>query len=106
MAYTQLKIKSEYRDKLSSLAKAQNRSMANMNEVLIDRATTGDLEDFAESISLAQAKARMKGLTQTDIDYIFGELNMMIKSPVDISYKDIEASKYKARREFFNGEAE
>ena len=36
MPYTQLKIKIEYREKLLKLAKAQNRSMANMVEVLID----------------------------------------------------------------------
>lgn len=41
MAYTQLKIKVEYRDKLAKLAEAQNRSMANMVEVLIDQATGG-----------------------------------------------------------------
>lgn len=38
MAYTQVKIKLEYREKLSKLAAAQNRSMANMVEVLIDQA--------------------------------------------------------------------
>lgn len=45
MAYTQVKIKLEYREKLSKLATAQNRSMANMVEVLIDQAlnnTEGD----------------------------------------------------------------
>lgn len=36
MAYTQIKIKNEYRDKLAKLAASQNRSMANMVEVLID----------------------------------------------------------------------
>lgn len=40
MTYTQLKIKSEYRDKLLKLADSQNRSMANMIEVLIDQADT------------------------------------------------------------------
>lgn len=40
MTYTQLKIKSDYRDKLQRLATAQNRSMANMIEVLIDQADT------------------------------------------------------------------
>lgn len=38
VAYTQIKIKSEYRDKLLKLAESQNRSMANMVEVLIDKA--------------------------------------------------------------------
>lgn len=38
MTYTQLKIKAEYRDKLKKLAQANNRSMANMVEVLIDQA--------------------------------------------------------------------
>lgn len=43
MAYTQLKIKSDYRDKLAKLAASQNRSMANMIEVLIDHAVaTGE----------------------------------------------------------------
>jgi len=35
MAYTQVKIKQEYRDKLAKLAALHNRSMANMIEVLI-----------------------------------------------------------------------
>ena len=35
--YTQLKLKPDYRAKLLRLAKAENRSMANMAEVLIDR---------------------------------------------------------------------
>ena len=38
--YTQLKIKAGYRDKLKLLAQSENRSMANMIEVLIDKATT------------------------------------------------------------------
>jgi hypothetical protein len=38
MTYTQVKIKQAYRDKLAKLAAAHNRSMANMIEVLIDRA--------------------------------------------------------------------
>lgn len=36
--YTQIRIKEEYRDKLRELAQYQNRSMANMVEVLIDEA--------------------------------------------------------------------
>lgn len=40
MSYTQIKIKSEYRDKLSTLAGGERRSMANMVEVLIDDALT------------------------------------------------------------------
>jgi len=36
--YTQIKIKTEYREKLSKLAASQSRSMANMVEVLIDKA--------------------------------------------------------------------
>lgn len=39
MTYTQIKIKQEYRDKLLKLAQANNRSMANMVEVLIDQAS-------------------------------------------------------------------
>ena len=35
---TQLKIKKPYREKLAKLAQLQNRSMANMVEVLIDQA--------------------------------------------------------------------
>lgn len=35
--YTQLKIKSDYRDKLKKLADRDNRSMANMVEVLVDK---------------------------------------------------------------------
>lgn len=35
--YTQIKIKSEYRHRLSLLAAAHSRSMANMVEVLIDQ---------------------------------------------------------------------
>jgi predicted DNA-binding protein len=35
---TQLRLKPEYRKKLEELAKRENRSMANMNEVLIDEA--------------------------------------------------------------------
>lgn len=38
MPYTQIKIKQIYREKLSKLAASQNRSMANMIEVLIDQA--------------------------------------------------------------------
>lgn len=38
MSYTQLKIKLAYRAKLAALAKKHNRSMANMVEVLIDKA--------------------------------------------------------------------
>jgi hypothetical protein len=38
MTYTQIKIKADYRDKLARLATSQNRSMANMVEVLIDKA--------------------------------------------------------------------
>lgn len=38
--YTQLKVKAKYRDKLKKLAQSQNRSMANMIEVLIDQADT------------------------------------------------------------------
>lgn len=38
MAYTQIKIKLEYREKLAKLASSHNRSMANMVEVLIDKA--------------------------------------------------------------------
>lgn len=38
MPYTQIKIKVEYRERLSKLAASQNRSMANMVEVLIDQA--------------------------------------------------------------------
>lgn len=38
MAYTQIKIKTEYREKLAKLASFQSRSMANMVEVLIDQA--------------------------------------------------------------------
>ena len=38
MTYTQIKIKVDYRDKLAKLAASQNRSMANMVEVLIDQA--------------------------------------------------------------------
>jgi hypothetical protein len=34
--YTQLKVKAEYRDKLKKLAQSENRSMANMLEVLIE----------------------------------------------------------------------
>ena len=37
-SYTQIKIKNSYRDKLKVLAKLQNRSMANMLEVLVDKA--------------------------------------------------------------------
>lgn len=36
MSYTQLKLKPEYREKLKALAEAENRSMANMLEALID----------------------------------------------------------------------
>lgn len=36
MAYTQIRIKEEYRDKLKEIANSNNRSMANMLEVLID----------------------------------------------------------------------
>lgn len=36
--YTQIKIKKKYRDKLAKLAGTQHRSMANMVEVLIDKA--------------------------------------------------------------------
>ena len=38
MPYTQVKIKTEYREKLAKLAEQQNRSMANTVEVLIDQA--------------------------------------------------------------------
>ena len=38
MGYTQLKLKTEYRDKLKSLALSEGRSMANMAERLIDTA--------------------------------------------------------------------
>lgn len=38
MPYTQIKIKSTYREKLAKLASLNNRSMANMVEVLIDQA--------------------------------------------------------------------
>lgn len=38
MTYTQIKIKTEYRQKLARLAAEHNRSMANMVEVLIDDA--------------------------------------------------------------------
>jgi predicted DNA-binding protein len=38
VAYTQIKIKLEYREKLAKLAQSQNRSMANTIEVLIDQA--------------------------------------------------------------------
>lgn len=38
MTYTQIKIKTEYREKLAKLASSQSRSMANMVEVLIDQA--------------------------------------------------------------------
>lgn len=38
MSYTQLKLKTEYREKLKALAEADNRSMANMVELLVDRA--------------------------------------------------------------------
>lgn len=37
MTYTQIKIKTEYREKLAKLAAEHNRSMANMVEVLIDQ---------------------------------------------------------------------
>ena len=36
--YTQIRIKQVYREKLKKLADSQNRSMANMVEVLIDQA--------------------------------------------------------------------
>lgn len=39
MAYTQVRIKPEYRDKLAVLALAEHRSMARQLEVLIDQAT-------------------------------------------------------------------
>lgn len=35
--YTQLRIKKSYRDRLRILAKAENRSLANMMEQLIER---------------------------------------------------------------------
>lgn len=38
MEYTQIKIKKKYREKLATLAAKNNRSMANMVEVLIDKA--------------------------------------------------------------------
>lgn len=38
MNYTQIRIKKEYRDKLEKLASLNNRSMANMIEVLIEKA--------------------------------------------------------------------
>ena len=38
MAYTQVRIKQEYRQRLARLASVHNRSMANMVEVLIDEA--------------------------------------------------------------------
>jgi len=38
MNFTQLRIRIIYRDKLKKLAESQNRSMANMLEVLIDKA--------------------------------------------------------------------
>lgn len=37
MTYTQIKIKKDYREKLKKLAEAENRSMANLVEVLIDQ---------------------------------------------------------------------
>ena len=37
MSFTQVKIKLAYRDKLKTLADKENRSMANMLEVLIDK---------------------------------------------------------------------
>lgn len=37
MNFTQLRIRLVYRDKLKQLAELQNRSMANMLEVLIDK---------------------------------------------------------------------
>lgn len=37
MSFTQVKIKLAYRDKLKALADKENRSMANMLEVLIDK---------------------------------------------------------------------
>lgn len=37
MAYTQIRIKEEYRDKLKKLSLEENRSMSNMIEVLIDQ---------------------------------------------------------------------
>lgn len=40
-AYTQLKVKDEYREKLAKLASSHNRSMANMIEVLIDQEVVG-----------------------------------------------------------------
>lgn len=40
MNYTQIKLKPAYRAKLKKLADDQNRSMANMVEVLIDRAVS------------------------------------------------------------------
>ena len=43
MPYTQVKIKQAYKQKLSKLAASQNRSMANMVEVLIDKAL-GDIK--------------------------------------------------------------
>jgi len=42
--YTQIRIKEEYRDKLKRLAESQNRSMANMLEVLIDEAGAKERE--------------------------------------------------------------
>lgn len=39
MTYTQIKIKTEYREKLAKLSATNNRSMANMVEVLIDEAS-------------------------------------------------------------------
>lgn len=37
MSHTQIRIKSEYKDKLKTLADSQHRSMANMLEVLINK---------------------------------------------------------------------
>lgn len=46
VTYTQIKIKVEYREKLAKLASSQNRSMANMIEVLIDQTIAQNQEAY------------------------------------------------------------
>ena len=55
MTYTQIKIKTEYREKLAKLASSQSRSMANMVEVLIDQAER--LVDSTDAHTNTRAKS-------------------------------------------------
>ena len=58
MAYTQIKIKQVYREKLAKLASLNNRSMANMVEVLIDAELVGTSAVTGEQQTSQKASPR------------------------------------------------